>query len=114
MDQIWETLMKFSSSVNKLQKTQVASQAKRHSNFVDIEKLMKNLENSSGTTPLNSNPRFRLWEHKYYNLEGKPIVSTATPTPVDIVDLSRDRRAMSKSPTSPLEVGFESHKTSLP
>lgn len=38
-------------------------QAKSRSNFVDIEKLIRTLENSSGTTLLNSNPRFRLWEH---------------------------------------------------
>ena len=81
--------MKLSSSVDKLQKTQVASRAKGHSNFMEIEKMT--LENSSGTTPLNPNPRFWLWEHKYHNLEGKPIVSTATPTPADIADLSRGR-----------------------
>ncbi|KAM1393994.1 hypothetical protein ACFX2F_030091 [Malus domestica] len=37
MDQIWETLTKISTFVQKLQKNQTSAQVERHSDFVDME-----------------------------------------------------------------------------
>ncbi|KAB2614959.1 hypothetical protein D8674_021547 [Pyrus ussuriensis x Pyrus communis] len=51
MDQIWETLTKICIFVEKLQKNQTSAQAESHYDFVDMQRQMKNLENSSGTTP---------------------------------------------------------------
>lgn len=40
-----KTLIKINNFVKKLQKNQMSTWAENHSNFVDIRKYMKNLEN---------------------------------------------------------------------
>lgn len=47
MDQIWKTLAKINASIEKLQENQTSTQAESHSKFVDMEKCMKSLDNSS-------------------------------------------------------------------
>lgn len=53
MNQIWETLTKISTFIETLQKNHIVAKVERYSNFLDIEKWIKNLENLSKTTPLS-------------------------------------------------------------
>ncbi|RXH78649.1 hypothetical protein DVH24_002167 [Malus domestica] len=41
MDQIWETLTKINTTVERLQKNQTVAQAESHSNFMDMERWIK-------------------------------------------------------------------------
>lgn len=79
MDHIWETLTKSNAFLEKLQKNQTVAQAESHSNFVDIEKQMKNLKNSSRTTPQTQIPIFRCENISIITLEGDPIITFAVP-----------------------------------
>ncbi|RXH88323.1 hypothetical protein DVH24_042394 [Malus domestica] len=56
MDQIWEILTKISTFTN--------AHAECHSNFKDMEKQMKNLQNSRGTTPSTHIPVFGFGSRK--------------------------------------------------
>lgn len=49
-EQVWDTLLKINSMVDKLQQAYSASRTENHANFVDVEKRMKALENSNETT----------------------------------------------------------------
>lgn len=79
MDHIWETLTKSNAFLEKLQKNQTVAQAESHSNFVDIEKQMKNLKNSSRTTPQTQIPIFRCENISIITLEGDPIITSTVP-----------------------------------
>lgn len=82
-------MTKINAFVEKLQKNQTFTQAESHSNFVDIERRMKNLENSSGLTPPNQIPIFRYGNISTITTEGNPMTSPVFLTSVKVIDPSR-------------------------
>ncbi|KAB2597482.1 hypothetical protein D8674_000402 [Pyrus ussuriensis x Pyrus communis] len=102
MEQIWEALTNINDYVDKLQKTLVASRAKSHANFVVIEKRMKNLKNSSGTTPQTQIPASKYGNISIINPEGEVIMSTTTSTLTDIGDPSKGSKLRIPQDSHPL------------